>query len=238
MKSHLSSLLILALVFIAACDPDGIGPRISGSGNVVTEARTLDAFDRIQVDGSTNIVLRQEATQVVSVEGDDNIVPIISTQVRNGELLIDNRQSYRTKNPVTVYIAIPTISGLRIRGSSDLIGTTALEGEALTIEVSGSGNVDVELYYEELTTSITGSSDITLAGEVTKQNVSVTGSGNYRARELSSEECLINVTGSGDGVVRVSQLLDAKVTGSGDVLYYGNPEVRSSVTGSGDLAKG
>lgn len=238
MKPYLSSLLFLALLLIAACDPDGNGPRISGSGNVVTEARTLDAFDRIQIDGSTNIVLRQAATQAVSVEGDDNIVPIIVTQVRNGELLISNTQSYNTKNAVTVYVAIPTISALRIRGSSDLIGTTALEGEALTIEVSGSGNVDAVLYYDELVTSVTGSSDITLVGEVIKQSVSVTGSGNYRARELSSEECFINVTGSGDGVVRVSKLLDAKVTGSGDVVYYGNPEVRSSVTGSGDLAKG
>ncbi len=150
MKSHLSSLLIITLFLVAACDPDGNGPRISGSGNVVTETRTLDAFDRIQVDGSTNIVLRQEATQMVSVEADDNIVPIIATQVRNGELLIGNTQSYRTKNAVTVYVAIPTISAIRIRGSSDLIGATALEGEALMIEVSGSGNVDVELYYNEM----------------------------------------------------------------------------------------
>lgn len=238
MKFHLSSLLMITLFLVAACDPGGNGPRISGSGNVVTETRTLDAFTRIQVDGSANIVLRQEATQMVSVEADDNIVPIITTQVRNGELLIDNTQNYRTKNAVTVYIAIPTVSAIRIRGSSDLIGATALEGESLMIEVSGSGNVDLEVYYNEITSIATGSSDITLAGEVTKQDVSITGSGNYRARELSSEECFITVTGSGDGEVRVSRLLDVKVSGSGDVVYHGNPEVRSSVTGSGDLAKG
>ena len=238
MKNYLSSLLILTFLSIVACDPDGNGPRIAGSGNVVTEARTLDTFDRIQVDGATNIVLRQEATQAVSVEADDNIVPIITTRVRNGELLIDNTQSYRSQNSVTVYVSIPTISALQVRGSSDVFGATMLEGDVLSVEVSGSGDVDLELYYSELTTRITGASDITLAGEVMKQTVSVTGSGNYRARELQSEECLIDVTGSGDGVVSVSRLLNVSVTGSGDVVYYGNPEVRSSVSGSGDLTKG
>lgn len=229
---------MLSYLMITACDSDSFGPRIAGSGSVVTEVRTLDIFDRIEVKGATNVVLRQEATQSVSVEADDNIVPIIRTEVRNGELLIDNTQNYRSSHPVTVYVSIPAISALRMRGSSDVLGATVWEGDALTVEVSGSGDVDLELYYDELATRITGSSDITLAGEVIEQTVSVTGSGNYRARALSSDECLIDVTGSGDGIVSVDRLLDVKVTGSGDVVYYGNPEVRSSVSGSGDLTKG
>ena len=236
MKTYLSLLSIAALV--AACDSDNNGPRVFGSGNVVSEERILGAFDHIEVEGSINIILRQEATQAVSVEADDNIVPIITTQVRNGELVISSSQNYHSRNPITVYIAIPAVRALRVKGSADLVGDTALEGEVLDIEVAGSGTMELEVYYDQLTASITGSSDMTLSGEVIRQDVSVTGSGNYQAHGLPSEECKISITGSGNGVVRASKLLDATVSGSGDVVYYGEPEVRISVTGSGDVEQG
>ena len=237
MKHSLIPSFLFALLFVVGCDTDR-GPRVSGSGNVISESRTLDTFDRIRVKGSTNVVLQQGATPSLVVEADDNIVPIITTEVRSGELVVSSSQNYRTRNPVTVYVTTPALQAVRVEGSADVVSTTALEGEALAVEVSGSGNVELEVYYNELTVDISGSGDVDVSGEVTTQDISVVGSGNYRARNLPSVDCFIDVAGSGDGQVRVSRLLEVKVTGSGDVIYYGDPEIRSTVSGSGDLKKG
>ena len=151
MKTYFLPLFMIVLLVSTACDSEDNGPRVSGSGNVITEDRTLDDIDRITVQGSANVVLRQETTQSVSVEADDNIVPIITTEVRGGELFISNSQSYRTRNAVTVYVAIPSVRSLRVQGSADIVSETSLEGSTLEMSASGSGDIRSEVYYDELT---------------------------------------------------------------------------------------
>ncbi|MEQ9440755.1 MAG: head GIN domain-containing protein [Cyclobacteriaceae bacterium] len=216
-------------------DGFGIGPSVRGSGNVITEGRVVSSFSKIEVEGSTNVFISQGDEQIVEIEADDNIVPIITTKVQGDELEISTSRNYRTSNPVNVYITVPVISAINIDGSGDVYGENAFGGDQLELEVAGSGNMDLELYYTQLTVEGNGSGDFQLFGEVDDQEVRLSGSGNYQARDLSSENCDIRISGSGDAAVSASDFLKAEIRGSGNILYYGNPQVESSVSGSGDV---
>ncbi len=235
--------LLFLLAFTNSCyidlnDDHLFEPVVDGSGRIITEDRLVADFDKILVEGSANVILRQGDDQSVEIEADDNIIPIISTNVRGGELRIENEQRYRTNHGVNVYITIPVVSRLSIQGSGNLFGENPLAGDQLEVDISGSGNMDLEMYYTRLSVEGDGSGDFQMFGEVEEQEIKISGSGNYRARDLTSQNCYIKISGSGRGEVKVSDLLDVEIRGSGDIIYYGNPEVRSSIRGSGDLIKG
>src|SRR5439155_730241 len=90
--------------------------EVTGSGKLASESRSVAAFTAIDIEGSADVVLTQDATQSVRVEADDNIVPIITTEVKNGKLTISTSKSVTTKNKMTVYISIPTVTALGIDG--------------------------------------------------------------------------------------------------------------------------
>ncbi|MEK6475907.1 head GIN domain-containing protein [Catalinimonas sp. 4WD22] len=229
------------LVFTSGCyvdfDDDDFGPAIKGSGNIIIEERALSEFDRIILEGSMDLIILQDDEQLLEVEADDNIVPIISTSVRGGELKIKSTRSYRSRDDVKIYISVQDLEELKVRGSGDVYGESVFTGDRLNLEISGSGNMDMEIYYDRLFSEINGSGNFSLYGEALEQEVRINGSGDYRAADLLSEETDINISGSGNGTVNVSDFLRAEIRGSGDIIYYGEPEVNSSIRGSGNLIK-
>ena len=248
MKLHTLSRTLLALFAAVALattgcyvdlddDDDwfGDGPSVRGSGNTVTETRIAASFSKIKVEGAAVVYLRQGTEQTIEVEADDNIVPIITTRVRNDELNIGTSEDYRSANPVTIYITMPVIRALRIDGSGDIWGDTPIEGDQLVLDVQGSGDVDLELSYTRLRAEGSGAGDFQLRGEVKDQEVDLLGSGNYQARDLASLTCDIRIEGSGDATVAVEEYLNAEIRGSGNVRYFGSPRVDSSISGSGSV---
>jgi hypothetical protein len=63
--------------------------------------------------------------------------------------------------------------------------------------------------------------------------VSIAGSGNIDLRRLQGRSAKVDIAGSGEAAIAVSDQLDVSIVGSGDVNYYGDPKVSKSVMGSG-----
>lgn len=235
----LSLLPALFAMLLSGCyfdiDGDGIGPVVRGSGNLIVEERLVSDFDRILVEGSLDVIVRQGSELYVEVEADDNLQSHIRTSVRGGQLRIANTRSFRSRNDIKVYITLSELEALEIRGSGNVYGENIIEGNDLYLEVDGSGDVDMELYYNEIDSEINGSGNFRLSGEALEQAVRINGSGDYRAADLISAEADINIRGSGNSIVNVSSYLRAEIRGSGDIIYYGNPDVDSYINGSGDL---
>ena len=57
--------------------------NVVGSGKSKEEIRNVSAFDSIELQGSGNVVIEQNGKEGVTVSGDDNIVPLITTTVKD-----------------------------------------------------------------------------------------------------------------------------------------------------------
>ncbi len=103
--------------------------------------------------------------------------------------------------------------------------------------VSGSGNLAVDAFKAcYLNVDISGSGDTTLAGSVGTADLGVSGSGSLGSLDLVLGDAFIQVDGSGDVRVSVTNAVSVEVNGSGDVTIGANPEGRSVETdGSGDV---
>lgn len=233
---------MLSAAFISiGCDV--LDPAVKGSGKVDVEKRQVAPFTGIAVDGSADVTVTYGTEQRVEITTDDNILPIITTEVSDRVLNIDSKESYSTSYGVSVAITIPTLVSIEIDGSGDVgVEGTQLENrpvENFKVEIDGSGDVRISgLSATNVSAEIEGSGDITIAGTGVKLKAKVEGSGNIGADMFQVLNGTVWVEGSGDVRVYATESLEATVSGSGDIYYRGNPpRLNTSVTGSGDIIK-
>ena len=191
-------------------------PIIDGSGRVVQQNRPVPSFQRVETVGSESVDVRFGPRPALVIIADDNILPLITTEVRGGTLKIGTRGSFRTRNTIRVQLTTPSLQGLKTFGSGD-------------VRIHGANNERLEL-------AIHGSSDLRATGRVSQLDVNVFGSGTARLEGLSAGAVDASVYGSGEAIVRASGDLEARVFGSGTVRYVGQPaNIRRQNLGSGRI---
>jgi len=62
------------------------GPSVKGSGNVVAETRPVSQFDRVSVSGAGHLAIVQGDQESLTIETDDNLLPLIKSEVAGGLL--------------------------------------------------------------------------------------------------------------------------------------------------------
>jgi predicted small secreted protein len=226
--------LVMVVLLLSACNTR----LIRGSGDLITEVRDVSDFNRVQLDGSGDLIIIQSDGASLSVETDDNLMQYVETDVRGDTLYLgfDNRD-FTAVSPTRLRYTLHVIDleGMVVDGSGD-IESESLETNHLEILIDGSGDIKIDsLFAEEVDITLDGSGRLELAGEVTRQDILSDSSGDYLGGDLHSESADVVLDGSGEVTVWVTESLDVNLDGSGSVNYYGNPTVNSSDSGSGDL---
>lgn len=228
-------LLLSFVLLLAACD--GVGGIRRGSGNVITEERDVSGFDQIQVTGSGMAEVIQGETESLVIEAEDNVMPTIESEVRDGVLVLGQKANANLNitKPVKYTVTMIDIAGFAISGSG-AISSDSVDTSIIELAISGSGNIDItSLDGDSVEANLSGSGDVQVSGDVADQVVEISGSGKYDAADLRSATAVITIGGSGSATVWVDTTLDVTVGGSGDVSYYGDPILTQSVSGSGQV---
>lgn len=237
-----TALIVRRLVVLAGLTTAfAAGAVTTGSGNVVTETRSVSGFSAIALRGGIDLVVRQGATEGVSVRGEDNLVPLLQTTVEgSGEhktlrIQFKPGESIRSHRKVEVTVDLVHLRSLSAAGSGD-IRVQALKTPALALSISGSSDARFEqIEVGHFTIGIAGSGDVAARGKAGKVDLSIAGSGDVRTRELATEEMSVNIAGSGNASVNASKTLAVSIAGSGDVEYSGGATVVKRVAGSGSI---
>ena len=213
--------LILTSAAAVAVAVSACGLRIENDGPHTVQTRTVGTFDRIDLRGSTDVLITHGPSATLAVAGGRNRVRDVITRVQSGTLVVQERNSDATLHlggdGPTVTVSTPSLVGARLDGSGDL-AVNGLAGGALQIRVDGSGDVDAHGRLDALDAAVDGSGDLDLGGVV-------------------AQTANVNLSGSGDADVHAVRTLSAVVSGSGDVSYAGDPRVTRNVSGSGDVSR-
>ncbi|CAN5805866.1 head GIN domain-containing protein [soil metagenome] len=210
------------------------GPSVAGSGVITSQSRSVHAFDRIDVGGQYDVVVTVGATRSVVLEGDDNLLPLVRTEVRGGTLHVESDNDLRPSREIRIEIVVETLRGIHSGGSSD-VAVRDVRAPAFEASVSGSSELTANGQFGDLSTSISGSGEIHMNGTADAIDGKVSGSGELDLLQVRARAARIDVSGSGDAAVQVSERLDASVSGSGDVRYSGRPSVNADISGSGSV---
>jgi Putative auto-transporter adhesin, head GIN domain len=216
----LGVLVAAGIVLVARSErdtsPSGPGNVVEGSGTAVTEIRKVAPFMSVDLAGANNVSISIGTEQSVSVQADDNLINLVTTEVRAGELVIENHGNFRTESPMSVEVTLPQLNAVTMSGSG-------------TLTVQGVGA-------ERLTVRLPGSGVIRVSGATVRLTAELVGSGELRLNNLIAAQATAVVSGSGLIRLSASEALNATVSGTGTISYKGNPsQVTKSVTGSGAI---
>lgn len=238
MKSLAAYLLILA-VSLGSCRFIS-GKRVRGNGNVITQERSVGNFTGVRSKGSFDIYLSSGPVASVKLEGEENILQYIETNIEGGALNIETQEdiNLRPKRDIKIYVTAPSFAQVKVYGSGDIVSQNKLTGnEAMEFGTYGSGDIKVDVNAPKLQAEISGSGDMELKGEVREFEGEINGSGNIKAMDLKAEQSKIGINGSGNVDSYASVKMEIQVRGSGDVRYKGPAQVISDIKGSGSVRK-
>lgn len=189
---------------------------VEGSGKSVKLNRSLPKFSKIFSDLSAEILFQAAPRFEVILQGDDNILPLISTQVKDNQLVLTASGDYMSRNDLKITVFAPFITRFEGVGSGD-VRLQELRTETLELLMSGSGDMEAN-------------------GTVAELNVRLNGSGDLNLADLQAKKCSLALEGSGDISVFASSQFKGEIAGSGDVSIHGKPaKITQSVTGSGEF---
>ena len=199
--SLLSIGLVIGLTGCVIINPS----QVRGSGIAKTEKRTVPAFDSLDVNYAGSIEVRSQEQESVEISGDDNIIPFIKTEVKNGTLYIQSSKGYSPRQNLKVIIATPNVKRFVFDGV----------GEA---KLSNVKNDRIEI-------DIRGVGSFRASGETKEANITLSGVGNVDAKNLRAVNATVHSDAVGNIDLYVTGKLDVKASGIGEVNYYGNPKI-------------
>jgi hypothetical protein len=236
MKKLFTISLLAVLVVLSGCRFGG--RTVHGSGNTVKQDRTQQGFTKLKIYGPFEVLLQQSDSYKVELETDDNLQQYVEVRKEGSELVIKLQDNLNISNDkgMKLYINVPEIEDLSVAGSTDVKAQgNFVTSRKMTLDIAGSGEIDMRLKAPELEVSIAGSGTAKLEGETRNLDISIAGSGDYLAEKLLSENAKVSVSGAGNCRLYASKTLDVSVAGSGDIFYHGKPTIKQSIAGSGNI---
>ncbi|MFD1615137.1 head GIN domain-containing protein [Gelatiniphilus marinus] len=234
------TLLVFASLLVATTSY-GQWKSIKGNGNMTTVKRTTDSYNAIKCAGSMDFILVSGTEGSITIEGEENLLQYIATEVKDNVLKVKvkNGKTLKTSRNKTIKITIPfeDINKVSLAGSGDLWNENVINVTNLDVALAGSGDIDLNVKTTSITGSVAGSGDLTIKGSTNNLKAKVAGSGDFHGFDLQANNTEVSVAGSGDAEVVSIQNLKARVAGSGDIEYKGNPEKKDTkVAGSGSIS--
>ncbi|MEL6812480.1 MAG: head GIN domain-containing protein [Bacteroidota bacterium] len=239
MKTVLNLTLAATLALTGIAETNAQWRKVTGNGNVTTKTINTGDYDAVKVVGSMDVHLEKGSEGNITVKTDDNLHEYLDIEVKGDALVIKSEKniSLRTKKGIHVYVPFEKISKVALTGSGDIDTKDTIDAPEMSVSVTGSGDVVLDINAGMVDADITGSGDMVLRGKTQDLEVQVTGSGDFKGFELEAQNTNARVSGSGDAKVVAKNSLKARVNGSGDIDYKGNPEKRDTKTsGSGDIS--
>lgn len=217
--------------------------KIKGNGHVISKNIETTNYDIVWVNGFFDVELQSGEEGKIVLKGEENIIEFITFTVENKTLKIATEKGKyivpSSGKKIQIIVPFESLNEISLSGSGDIKSKNKITTDNFICDLSGSGNIELNVDAKNIKASVSGSGDVVLSGDSSNIQCKVTGSGDLNAAKLKSKNAEVNVTGSGDCKVYCTENLEAQVTGSGDITYFGDPIKKDTkVTGSGDISKG
>ena len=205
---------------------------IYGSGNVITEERSVSNFNKLKVSSGIDVIIKYGNSESLEIKADDNLIEHIKTEVEDGTLKIYTTKNLRKARSMTAYLEYKKLNSIRISSAGDVSGANKLVTDKLRIDISSAGDLNLEVEAEEIYCGISSSGDAQLSGSTGLLEVDLSSAGDLHAYELISEKCDVSCSSAGDARVYATEELDLRCSSAGNIYYKGEAKLVSSHSSS------
>ncbi|HEY2518012.1 MAG TPA: head GIN domain-containing protein [Polyangiaceae bacterium] len=213
MNTRLSLSAVALVLSLSACHQDGT----SGSGHLKTDTRDVANFSQVDFDAFGTLTVTQGATESLTIQADDNLLPQLTSKVANGKLSLGVEGNVRPSEGMRYTLVVKNLAELDVSGAGS-VTVTGLKTDALRVRLSGAGSVKI-------------------SGQAASENIALSGVGSFDGKDFATKTAKVAVSGAGSAEIRASDTLDANISGVGNLDYFGDPKVTKSISGVGAIAK-
>ncbi len=174
-----------------------------GSGNVIKETRSVSGFSQVDVSNAIQVEITSQKNFSVEVEADDNLLPLVKTEVRGSVLRIETNGRYKSSNPIIVRVSAPNIEDLDVSGASK-VNLTNLNNSSFQLHSSGASKINVQ-------------------GTTVNFEIKTSGASKIEAESLKAENVSVNASGASKISVSVSNDFKVNASGASNISYVGTP---------------
>ena len=226
MKTTLKLVALFLTLSLASCNANlNLGDGIDGSGNVVTEKRTIEApFTKIDASTGVEVIVEQGATTEVEVEVDDNLMEHIGTRVENGTVIVKSDGNMNTMESAIVRVSTKTIEGLESSSGATVRSKNTLKGTILALKSSSGSTINTDLEYEKVSSESTSGSEIKLSGKALTLDTKSSSGSEIDAKDLAANEITAQSTSGSNTTVNPIVLLNAKASSGSSIDYVKEPK--------------
>ncbi len=209
--------LVLLVPILAAGCHHGRFAEIQGNGKRELQKRQVAAFTSISTNGTFTIEVTCQKDPSLEIEGDENVLDFVKTEVNSNILRLENSQNYSVSEPIRVKISLPNLEGLAVNGTGH-INVKGLKNDKFEIDTNGAPTV-------------------TVAGTTKMVDIAANGAGKVDAQNLHATRAVVDARGVAKVDLDVSDQLDVEISGPSSVTYNGNPTVNKNIHGPGKLTR-
>ncbi len=238
MKTTKTFLIIFSLLLLASTGLMGSCIDITGEkgdGNVVKEDRQVSGFTSLEVSGAFQVFLYQGKSESLTVEADQNLMPLIKTEVKGDRLKIYTEGSIKKATKMNIYLTFEELEMIDISGAVSIKSDDMLHFDELVLDGSGASEIHLNMDVAVLNADFSGASEIDLAGSAKSASFDLSGASEIDAYEFVIAHCELDVSGAAEANIHVSDNLEVDISGAASVRYKGNPRVSSDISGAGSL---
>jgi len=231
--SHSFFLIAVISLMLSACGNSTVttgngSEKVEGNGKVETQSRTVTAFHAVQINGVFNVQIDQGAQEAVKVETDENIQPMVITEVVNDTLKITLKDDVSISNSkkMNVWVTVVDLNRIEMQGVGSL-KSSLLKLKELELDNEGVGATSLNLEVGKLTVNTESVGALTLNGLADDVSIRQDGVGILQAFGLKTNKLSLVTSGVGACEVYAALEISIDASGIGSVKYKGGASKRN-----------
>ncbi len=230
MRKRIFLFILVDILFLLAFSACSVGV-------IRSEAREISDVSALSINTFGEFIIRQGDEESLTIQGPNNILRNITTEVVGGTLYIDADRGVLSDSftKVTYTLTVKNLTEISLSGAGS-ITVDSLDSDHLDVTLTGAGSIDIHsLNTQNLTVLLNSAGSIEISGNAIDQSIVLSGLGSYNGSDLQSRTAKVVMSGAGSAEVWVTNMLNIVVSGVGSVSYYGNPIVSQNISGLGSV---
>ncbi len=208
---------VLYLNLTAGCQTANFGTKES-SEKLTSQTRDVFGFREIKAGNSVNLIISVQKDFDVAVEGDENLLKDVKTEVKGETLVITTGTKISPTNKIRVKISMPELLNLELWGATEAT-VTNVKTDSLKIQAAGTSKIKID-------------------GEIKNLEAEVIGASAIDAENLKTENAATKLTGTSELIVSATGELTVEAIGASTVYYTVEPKsIKKTIVGTSEVRK-
>jgi len=225
---------IFTILILASCNNEKSNNCFQSAGEITQVEIELPTFDKVVVHERIELIITEGPEQKVIIESGENLLPDISAEVIDNELILTNYNTcnlFREYDLTKVYVTSPNLTTIRNASEYNVSSNGVLTYPSIYLRSSGEkseflsvGDWHLNIQNENVKIWGNGIAVFNLVGTTNNLDLSFSdGDTRFEGENFKAQHIKVRQVSSNDMLIYPVQSLTGTIHSTGDVISFNKP---------------